>query len=82
MTSRKPQAFRLDDPHVVLADDDTRAVNGTVRVVPEPEHFDLPARRSRVKRSAASASTVRPKWPPFRAICRTIRPHYSRASQA
>jgi putative membrane protein len=42
MTSRKPQAFRLDDPHVVLADDDTRAVNGTVRVVPEPEHFDLP----------------------------------------
>ena len=32
MTSRKPQAFRLDDPHVVLADDDTRAARGTVRV--------------------------------------------------
>ena len=42
MTSRKPQAFRLDDPHVVLADDDTRAMRGTVRVMPEPEHFDLP----------------------------------------
>lgn len=42
MTSRKPQAFRLDDPHVVLADDDMRAARGTVRVLPEPEHFDLP----------------------------------------
>ena len=42
MTSRKPQAFRLDDPHVVLADDDVRAARGTVRVVPEPEYFDLP----------------------------------------
>src|SRR6185503_9349897 len=42
MTSRKPQAFRLDDPHVVLADDDTRATRGTVRVMPEPENFDLP----------------------------------------
>lgn len=42
MTSRKPQAFRLDDPHVVLAEDDARAARGTVRVVPEPEHFDLP----------------------------------------
>ena len=42
MTSRKPQAFRLDDPHVVLADDDARATRGTVRVVPEAESFDLP----------------------------------------
>ena len=42
MTSRKPQAFRLDDPHVVLADDDTRAMRGTVRVMPEPENFDSP----------------------------------------
>jgi putative membrane protein len=42
MTSRKPQAFRLDDPHVVLADDDTRAMRGTVRVMPEPDDFDLP----------------------------------------
>ena len=42
MTSRKPQAFRLDDPHVVLAGDDTRAMRGTVRVMPEPENFDSP----------------------------------------
>jgi len=44
MTQRRPQAFRLDDPHVVVADDETtRAARGTVRVVPEPENFDLPA---------------------------------------
>jgi putative membrane protein len=42
MTARKPAAFRLDDPHVVLADEDTRATRGSVRVMPEPEHFDLP----------------------------------------
>src|SRR4051812_46191159 len=42
MTSRKPMAFRLDDPHVVLADEDTRATRGTVRVMPEPEQFELP----------------------------------------
>jgi putative membrane protein len=32
----------LDDPHVIVADEDTRATKGTVRVLPEPEHFDLP----------------------------------------
>jgi putative membrane protein len=43
MTQRRPQAFRLDDPHVVVADDEkTRAARGTVRVVPEPEDFNLP----------------------------------------
>ena len=41
--TRKPMAFRLDDPHVVLADEDTRPTRGTVRVMPEPENFDLPA---------------------------------------
>ena len=41
--TRKPAAFRLDDPHVVLADEDTRAARGTVRVMPEPEQFELPA---------------------------------------
>jgi putative membrane protein len=40
--TRKPAAFRLDDPHVILADEQTRAVKGTVRVVPQPENFDLP----------------------------------------
>src|SRR4051794_41966890 len=40
--TRKPQAFRLDDPHVILADEDTRAVRGAIRVMPEAEHFDLP----------------------------------------
>jgi putative membrane protein len=40
--SRKPAAFRLDDPHVVLAEEESRAARGTVRVVAEPEHFDLP----------------------------------------
>ena len=42
--TRRPAAFRLDDPHVVVApDEETRAVRGTVRVTPEPENFDLPA---------------------------------------
>ena len=40
--SRKPVAFRLDDPHVIVADENARAVRGTVRVVPQPEDFDLP----------------------------------------
>jgi putative membrane protein len=43
MTQRRPEAFRLDDPHVVLMDDEkTRPARGTVRVVPEPENYDLP----------------------------------------
>lgn len=43
MTQRRPQAFRLDDPHVILADGEKgRAPRGSVRVVPEPENFDLP----------------------------------------
>jgi putative membrane protein len=40
--TRKPQAFRLDDPHVILADEDTRVVRGAIRVMPEAEHFDFP----------------------------------------
>jgi putative membrane protein len=43
--TRKPAAFRLDDPRVIVADPaegSTRAARGTVRVAPEPEHFDLP----------------------------------------
>ena len=40
--TRKPAAFRLDDPHVVVADEETHAARGMVRVVPQPEHFDLP----------------------------------------
>jgi Domain of unknown function (DUF697) len=40
--TRKPAAFRLDDPHVIVADDETRGARGTVRVVPQPENFDLP----------------------------------------
>jgi putative membrane protein len=40
--TRKPAAFRLDDPHVVVADDESRAARGTVRIVPQPENFDLP----------------------------------------
>ena len=48
MTShRKPAAFRLDDPHVVVAPPPeegakTRAQRGAIRVTPEPEAFDLP----------------------------------------
>ncbi|MEJ0077576.1 MAG: TIGR01620 family protein [Alphaproteobacteria bacterium] len=41
--TRKPAAFRLDDPHVVVAEDETHAARGMVRVVPQPEEFDLPA---------------------------------------
>ena len=41
--TRKPAAFRLDDPHVVVADDEMHAARGVVRVVPQPEEFDLPA---------------------------------------
>ena len=40
--TRKPAAFRLDDPHVVVADEETHAARGMVRVVPQPENFDLP----------------------------------------
>ena len=40
--TRRPAAFRLDDPHVIVAPDDARAAKGTVRVLPEPENFDLP----------------------------------------
>ena len=41
---RRPAAYRLDDPRVVVAapDEDARAVRGAVRVTPEPESFDLP----------------------------------------
>jgi putative membrane protein len=43
MIQRRPQAFRLDDPHVIVAEgENTRVARGTVRVVPEPENFDLP----------------------------------------
>jgi len=40
--TRRPAAFRLDDPHVIVADDDARAAKGTVRVVPQAENFELP----------------------------------------
>src|SRR3954466_4410946 len=40
--TRSPAAFRLDDPHVIVAEDDARAAKGTVRIVPQPEDFDLP----------------------------------------
>jgi putative membrane protein len=43
--SRKPAAFRLDDPRVTVADADdakARAARGGVRITPEPEIFDLP----------------------------------------
>jgi putative membrane protein len=40
--TRRPAAFRLDDPHVIVADEETRPARGTVRVMPEPENFDLP----------------------------------------
>ena len=44
MSARKPTAFRLNDPRVTVAtgDDEARAAPGTVHVMPEPEHFDLP----------------------------------------
>ena len=40
--TRRPAAFRLDDPHVIVAPDDARAAKGMVRVLPEPDDFDLP----------------------------------------
>src|SRR3954466_4722652 len=40
--TRSPAAFRLDDPHVIVAEDDARAAKGTVRIVPQPQDFDLP----------------------------------------
>ncbi len=41
--TRRPAAFRLDDPHVVVAaDEEARPARGAVRVMPEPENFDLP----------------------------------------
>jgi putative membrane protein len=41
---RRPAAFRLDDPRVVVAtpDADARPARGVVQVTPEPESFDLP----------------------------------------
>jgi putative membrane protein len=54
--TRKPAAFRLDDPHVVVAEDDTHAVCGMVRVVPQPEDFDLPA-------AVMPASTPKRRFP-------------------
>jgi len=43
--TRKPAAFRLDDPRVIVADADDGAktrMRGGVRVTPEPDSFDLP----------------------------------------
>jgi putative membrane protein len=41
--TRRPAAFRLDDPQVVVAPDEEKArARGTVRVIQEPENFDLP----------------------------------------
>lgn len=45
-THRKPAAFRLDDPHVFVADGETdkaRRGHATVRVMPEPDALTLPA---------------------------------------
>ncbi|HMK80208.1 MAG TPA: TIGR01620 family protein [Xanthobacteraceae bacterium] len=57
MTQRKPQAFRLDDPHVIVAEHEKeRAPRGSVRVVPEPENFDLPV-------PAAPAAPTRRRFP-------------------
>jgi len=41
---RKPAAFRLDDPRVVVADagDNAHAIRGRVRITPEPEPSSLP----------------------------------------
>ncbi len=42
---RKPAAFRLDDPHVVVAtadEEDRPRFNDAVRITPEPQSFDLP----------------------------------------
>jgi putative membrane protein len=42
--TRRPAAFRLDDPHVIVAsdEDNVRVARGTVRVLREPEDFNLP----------------------------------------
>jgi putative membrane protein len=41
--TRRPAAFRLDDPHVVVApDEEARGPRGSVRVMPQPDTFDLP----------------------------------------
>jgi len=40
--TRKPATFRLDDPHVIVAEDETRTARGAVRIVPQPEDYDLP----------------------------------------
>ncbi|MEA2928481.1 MAG: putative rane protein [Hyphomicrobiales bacterium] len=40
--TRRPAAFRLDDPRVVVASPDEVAPRGAVRVTPEPQNFDLP----------------------------------------
>ena len=45
MSNRRPAAFRLDDPRVIVADAEDGAKarpRGSVRVIPEPEAFDLP----------------------------------------
>jgi putative membrane protein len=41
---RKPAAFRLDDPRVVVADagDNAHAIRGRVRITPEPEPSSFP----------------------------------------
>jgi putative membrane protein len=41
--TRRPAAFRPDDPHVIVCGRRLRArQKATVRVVPQPENFDLP----------------------------------------
>src|SRR5947209_232527 len=41
--TRRPAAFRLDDSHVIVAsDEEAHPMRGAVRVLPEPENFDLP----------------------------------------
>jgi len=41
--TRRPAAFRLDDPHVVVGpNEEARSAAGAVRVMPEPENFELP----------------------------------------
>jgi putative membrane protein len=53
---RKPAAFRLDDPHIVVAEDDTHAARGTVHVIPQLEDFELPA-------TVMPASTPKRRFP-------------------
>ena len=41
---RRPAAFRLDDPDVIVAEPaDTSAARATVRIIPEPDAANLPA---------------------------------------